>query len=254
MTINQCQQRLAQGVAVHGVSPAGRDARFGHAGIIVNALQTILFAKYLLWMTTFIQGRPVRPLPELTDEVRRGRRRRITEYGEAILHRPCRPVTDFGPAKWAALIDDLFTTMWIAEGCGLAANQVDVDVQLFVYDLTDEYGDRHLGHVFNPRIEVASGFFGAQDSTEGCLSVPGANEWLARPARAILDGFDLSGRPFTIEAAGYFARCLVHETEHLEGTVYLDHLGSVTREHALTHSAARRAEVLARRDARQRQL
>ncbi|MFI5692356.1 peptide deformylase [Kribbella sp. NPDC051586] len=205
-------------------------------------------------MPTFIQGRLARRLPELTDEVRRGTARRITEYGEEILHRPCRPVTEFGAARWGALIDDMFTTMWIAEGCGLAANQVDVDAQLFVYDLTDEYGDRHLGHAFNPRIEAPTALFGTQPGTEGCLSIPGANAPLPRPTRATLHAQDVEGRPFTVDASGYLARCLIHETQHLSGTLYVDHLPPPAHTQALNHSATNRPEVLTQRQNRQQQL
>ncbi|GAA1594345.1 peptide deformylase [Kribbella hippodromi] len=205
-------------------------------------------------MATFIQGRSVRRLPELTDEVLRGSPRRITEYGEAILHRPCRTVREFGADRWAALIDDMFATMWIAEGCGLAANQVDVDARLFVYDLTDENGDRHLGHVFNPRIESLAGIVGDQSGGEGCLSVPGATEQVARPGRVVLRGVDLEARPLQVEASGYLARCLVHETQHLDGTVYVDGLPPSARERALLQSASARNTVFARREARQREL
>ncbi|WP_371401890.1 peptide deformylase [Kribbella sp. NBC_00662] len=205
-------------------------------------------------MPTYIQGRLSRRLPELTDEVRRGTPRRITEYGEEILHRPCRPVSEFGAARWGALIDDMFTTMWIAEGCGLAANQVDVDAQLFVYDLTDEHGDRHVGHAFNPRIETLTALFGTQPGTEGCLSVPGANAPLPRPARASLHAQDLEGHPFTLDATGYLARCLIHETQHLAGTLYVDHLAPRARTTALDHSARNRAEILSRCANREHQL
>jgi peptide deformylase len=205
-------------------------------------------------MPTYIQGRLSRRLPELTDEVRRGTPRRITEYGEEILHRPCRPVTEFGAERWGALIDDMFATMWIAEGCGLAANQVDVDAQLFVYDLTDEYGDRHVGHAFNPRVEAMTALFGTQPGTEGCLSLPGANAPLPRPTRATLHAFDVEGRPFTLDAAGYLARCLIHETQHLAGTVYVDHLSPLAQTNALNRSAANRTDVLTHRQNRQEQL
>ena len=205
-------------------------------------------------MRTLIQGRLARRLPQITDEVRRGNPLRITEYGEPILHHPCRPVTEFGADKWATLIDDMFATMWIAEGVGLAANQVGVDIQLFVYDLTDEDGTRHLGHVFNPRVEASSGLFGDQSGSEGCLSVPGAYALLPRPARATVHGFDLDGEPITIEGTDYFARCLVHETQHLHGLLYVDHLAPDDRERALDASAARRTEVFERRSARTREL
>jgi peptide deformylase len=205
-------------------------------------------------MRTFVQGRPVRGIPELIDEVRRGSPRRITEYGEPILHRPCEPVTEYCAERWSALIDDMFTTLWIANGCGLAASQVGIDAQLFVYDLTDENGIRHLGHVFNPTIETAAAFFGAQAGSEGCLSVPGVYAPLARPARVALNGYDLNGQPFTLEAVDYFARCLLHETQHLQGQVYVDHLTPGERDHALTAAAQQRTAVLDRRAARASQL
>lgn len=205
-------------------------------------------------MPTYVQGRLSRRLPEVLDEVRRGKPLRITEYGEEILHRPCRAVTEFGTARWGRLIDDMFTTMWIAEGCGLAANQVDVDAQLFVYDLTDEYGDRHVGHAFNPRVEASVALLGTQPGSEGCLSVPGANAELARPARAVLHAYDVDGHPFTVESSGYFARCLVHETQHLAGTVYVDHLSPASRADALNTSADERPSVFARRTSRGNQL
>jgi peptide deformylase len=205
-------------------------------------------------MPTYIQGRPSRRLPELLDEVRRGSRLRVTEYGEEILHRPCRPVTEFGVARWGGLIDDMFATMWIAQGCGLAANQVDVDAQLFVYDLTDGYGDRHVGHAFNPRAEVSVALVGLQSGSEGCLSVPGANAPLPRPARAVLHAYDVDGRPFTLDASGYLARCLLHETQHLAGTVYVDHLDPSTRTRALADSTTNRATVFTERATRQNHL
>ncbi|WUJ69275.1 peptide deformylase [Kribbella soli] len=201
-------------------------------------------------MPTFIQGRLSRRLPELTAEVRRGTPLRITEYGEEILHRPCQPVTEFGAARWGALIDDMFATMWIAEGCGLAANQVDVDAALFVYDLTDEYGDRHVGHAFNPRVETMTALFGTQPGTEGCLSVPGANALLPRPTRATLHAQDVNGHPFTLTSTGYLARCLIDETQHLAGTVYIDHLSPHAQTTTLNHSATHRAEVLSHRATR----
>ncbi|GAA3123512.1 peptide deformylase [Kribbella aluminosa] len=205
-------------------------------------------------MPTYIQGRLSRRLPELLDEVRRGTPLRVTEYGEEILHRPCRPVTAFGAERWSRLIDDMFATMWIAEGCGLAANQVDVDAQLFVYDLTDEYGDRHVGHAFNPRVETSTALLGTQPGSEGCLSVPGANAPLPRPTRAVLHAYDLDGIPFTVEASGYFARCLIHETQHLAGTVYVDHLSPVARDDALSESATNRESVFTRRSTRENHL
>jgi peptide deformylase len=173
---------------------------------------------------------------------------RITERGEPILHRPCRPVREFGAERWSRLIDDMFTTMWVAEGCGLAANQVDVDARLFVYDLTDELGQRHVGHVFNPVVEVV----GVREIShpEGCLSVPGADATVTRPAQVIVRGVDLNGVPVTLRADDYFARCLQHESQHLLGQLYTDHLSKSTRRRAHAESDRVRDSVIERRTAR----
>ena len=102
--------------------------------------------------SVFVQGRPADSYPPLAPEARRGKVRRITEVGEEILHKPCRDVTEFGP-DLAALIDDMFLTMYVADGAGLAANQVDVDLRLFVYDCPDDDGVRHVGHIVNPVLD-----------------------------------------------------------------------------------------------------
>jgi peptide deformylase len=173
---------------------------------------------------------------------------RITEEGEPILRRTCRRVSEFGAERWKRLIDDMFTTMWIAEGCGLAANQVDVDAQLFVYDLTDEYGRRHVGHVFNPVVEVV----GVRETShaEGCLSIPGPTTTVTRPAQVTLHGVDLNGIPLTLHANDYLARCLQHETEHLLGTLYPDHVSKSSRRRVYADSARLREDVLEQRAAR----
>ncbi|MFJ3665739.1 peptide deformylase [Streptomyces sp. NPDC090106] len=199
--------------------------------------------------SVFVQGRPVDAYPRLAPEARRGKVRRITETGEGVLHRPCRDVTEFGP-DLAALIDDMFLTMYIAEGCGLAANQVGVDLRLFVYDCPDDDGVRHVGHIVNPVVDAA-GPSGRRllDEGEGCLSVPGAVMDVARPDRAVVRGCDRDGAPLVVEGTGYFARCLAHETDHTEGHVYLDRLSRRERGDALRQMADRRDEVFARRAA-----
>lgn len=197
----------------------------------------------------FVQGNPMDHYPRHAPEARRGSVRRITETGEEVLHKPCRDVTEFGP-DLAALIDDMFLTMYIAEGAGLAANQVGVDLRLFVYDCLDDEGVRHVGHVINPVLEP-QGPVGRRllDDSEGCLSVPGAVMDVPRPDRATVHGLDRDGNPLTLEGTGYFARCLAHETDHVDGHVYLDRLSGRERKEALRQVAARREEVYARRAA-----
>ncbi|AXL90295.1 peptide deformylase [Streptomyces sp. CB09001] len=199
--------------------------------------------------SVFVQGRPTASYPPFAPEARRGAVRRVTEVGEEVLHRPCRDVTEFGP-DLAALIDDMFRTMYVAEGAGLAANQVGVDLRLFVYDCPDDNGVRHVGHIVNP---VLDGLEPAArrllDEGEGCLSVPGAVMAVPRPDRAVVRGLDKDGAPLLVEGTGYFARSLAHETDHVNGHVYLDRLSGRERKAALRQSADRREEVFARRAA-----
>ncbi|TDO55406.1 polypeptide deformylase [Kribbella sp. VKM Ac-2571] len=84
--------------------------------------------------------------------------------------------------------------------------------------------------------------------------MPGANAPLDRPARATLHAYDVNGRPFTLDSTGYFARCLIHETQHLGGTVYVDHLSPGVRAQTLAQSADRRPSVLDHRAGRENQL
>jgi peptide deformylase len=174
---------------------------------------------------------------------------RITVVGEEVLHRPCGPVTEFGTPELAALIEDMVLTMEIAEGAGLAANQVGVDLRLFVYDCRDESGQRHTGHVCNPVLEEPK-VRRLIDDKEGCLSVPGPHLRLARPDHAVVHGQDMHGNPVTVEGRGYFARCLQHETDHVNGHIYLDRLPEKARRQALKEMAEKRDAVFARRAAR----
>ncbi|WP_329335982.1 peptide deformylase [Streptomyces sp. NBC_00663] len=199
--------------------------------------------------SVFVQGRPVDSYPPLAPEARRGKVRRITEVGEEVLHKPCRDVTEFGP-DLAALIDDMFLTMYIADGAGLAANQVGVDLRLFVYDCPDDDGVRHVGHILNPVLDALDpADRKLLDDSEGCLSVPGATMDVPRPDRAVVRGYDKDGAPLVVEGTGYFARCLAHETDHTDGHVYLDRLSKRERKDALRQVADRREEVFARRAA-----
>lgn len=195
-----------------------------------------------------VQGQPVDSYPLLPPEAERGSVRRITVVGEQILHRPCREVTEFGTPALSALIDDMFLTMHVADGAGLAANQVDVDLRVFVYDCPDDHGVRHVGHIINPVLdELDPPGRRLVDEGEGCLSVPGAVMDVPRTDRAVVRGFDKDGRLLVIEGTGYFARCLQHETDHLFGHVYLDRLSKRDRKDALRQMADRREQVFAHR-------
>ncbi|WP_328951921.1 peptide deformylase [Streptomyces sp. NBC_01220] len=195
-------------------------------------------------------GEPVDAYPRFAPEAARGSVRRITVVGEEILRRRCQEVTRFGTPELSRLIDDMFATNQVAEGAGLAANQVDVDLQLFVWDITDEWGVRHVGHIANPvLVEVVAGQRRLIEESEGCLSVPGPYRMVPRLDRAVVRGRDRNGEPLVIEGRGYFARCLQHETDHLRGRLYLDRLAQRDRKTALREMAASKDELLARRAA-----
>ncbi|MET8629772.1 peptide deformylase [Kitasatospora sp. NPDC004669] len=131
----------------------------------------------------------------------------------------------------------------------------DVDLRLFVFDCLDEDGVRHVGHIANPVLDQPDPATRRLiDDAEGCLSVPGADMVVPRTARTTARGFDKDGNPLVIEGKGYFARCLQHETDHLEGQLYLDRLSKRDRKDALRQTAERREAVFARRTRRAAEL
>jgi len=141
--------------------------------------------------------------------------------GDPVLHTSCRPVTEFDDAL-AQLIEDMFASMYVAEGVGLAATQIGVDLAVFVYDCPDASGERQIGHVVNPVVAFTGG--PADAGEEGCLSVPGPYHELERPSEVTVRGVDKDGTEQEVSGTGFFARCLLHETEHLSGILFIDHL------------------------------
>ncbi|HEY8372533.1 MAG TPA: peptide deformylase [Pseudonocardiaceae bacterium] len=150
----------------------------------------------------------------------------IRIVGDPVLHQPTRPVEKFDD-ELRTLVADMFETMAAANGVGLAANQIGVDLRLFVYDCPDDEGNQYRGVVCNPVLETSEvplGMPDPDDDWEGCLSVPGEAFPTGRAAWARVTGFDENGKPITVEGTGFFARCLQHETDHLDGYLYLDRL------------------------------
>lgn len=204
-----------------------------------------------------VMGEPVDSFPEMAPRGQRGSVRRVTVTGEEVLHRRNQEVGPgwFGSAELGQLIDDMFCTMYVAEGVGLAANQVGVDLRLFVYDCPDDDGVRHVGHVVNPVLDERDPATNPLVlENEGCLSVPGPYAELARPEFAVVRGYDGDGAPLVIEGSGYFARCLQHETDHTEGRVYTDRLSKRQRKKVLEQMGTMAEDVLARREANAAQL
>ncbi|MFC0040840.1 peptide deformylase [Actinomadura rayongensis] len=170
-----------------------------------------------------------------------GRARPITLVGTDVLHRPCREVTEFDAAL-AALTEDMFASMYEANGVGLAANQIGVDLRVFVYDCPDGDDVAQKGVVVNPTLVLPEGDARRlDDGEEGCLSVPGPHARVARPDRATCHGFDVTGAPVTVEGTGVLARCLQHETDHLDGKLYIDRLSKRERKRVLDEMEELRA-------------
>jgi peptide deformylase len=197
-------------------------------------------------------GRDVTDYPAQAPEAAEGQVLRVTEAGEEILHRGLAPVgeAEFGGERLKQLIADMFATMYVAEGVGLAANQVGVDQRVFVYDCPDGDGVRHVGHVCNPVVdELPAAERVLDEDDEGCLSVPGPYKPVARPDHAVVRGTDWQGNPLVIEGDGYFARCLQHETDHINGYLYIDRLPARARKDVLKQMQKMRDEVMAKRAA-----
>ncbi len=153
-----------------------------------------------------------------------GRVRPITRWGEPVMHRAQEPVTEFDE-ELRALVADMVATMYAADGVGLAACQIGVDRQVFVFDCPDESGAPVRGVVCNPVVTVPEGKDRALDTgDEGCLSYPGAFVSCPRSDYAEVRGQALDGSSVEYAGTGLVARCLQHETDHCHGTVFGDRL------------------------------
>ncbi|MBM7080585.1 MULTISPECIES: peptide deformylase [Micromonospora] len=165
--------------------------------------------------------------------------RPIRIIGDPVLRTACTPVTRFDAAL-QQLVDDLMDTLTGEPGrAGVAAPQIGVDAQVFVYD-----ADGHRGHLINPTIELSDD---VQDDDEGCLSIPGLYFPTRRALHATVHGVDRHGDPLTISGSGFLARALQHETDHLAGRLYVDTLRGDVRRKALREIRAGRFDSPRRR-------
>lgn len=151
--------------------------------------------------------------------------REVRLFGDPVLLSKADTVTDFD-GTLSHLIDDMLDTMDAHQGVGLAANQVGVLQRVFVYDCE---GTR--GHIVNPKWE-AIGEETLHES-EGCLSIPGVNAPVTRHAQVRVTGQDRHGTPVSFEAEGLLARCVQHESDHLDGVLFLKRLQGDERKAAM---------------------
>lgn len=159
--------------------------------------------------------------------------RPITLHGEPVLHARCAEVTSFDDGL-ATLVKDMYVSMYAARGVGLAANQIGVGLRVFVVDCPDVTGQHVVKHIVNPVLELPPlDERVLHEDDEGCLSVPGPSAELARPNAAVVRGVDVYGNPVEIVGDGLLSRCLQHESDHLEGMVYVDRLSKRARKRVL---------------------
>jgi peptide deformylase len=150
--------------------------------------------------------------------------RPIRLFGDPVLRTPGDPVTTFD-AELRKLVKDLTDTMMDAPGVGLAAPQIGVGLRVFTF-----YVDDVLGHLINPTLKLSTE---VEVDDEGCLSLPGLAYPTSRSFGAVATGFDMHGEPITVEGTGQLARCVQHETDHLDGVLFIDRLDPAQRKLAM---------------------
>ena len=150
----------------------------------------------------------------------------IKTYPNPILAQKAKAVETFDD-KLHRLLDDMAETMYDAPGVGLAAPQVGVSLRVIVVDASPQVEGSKLLKLVNPKIVSAEGKAVCE---EGCLSVPGFTSEVVRPAKIRLEAFDADGNPVTIEDDTFLATVLQHEIDHLDGVLFIDHIGRLKRD------------------------
>jgi peptide deformylase len=150
----------------------------------------------------------------------------VVKYGDPVLTRRAEEVTEFD-SRLHKLIDDMFETMYGASGVGLAAPQVGLLKRLFVMDCSSGRNNKQKVALINPVITLEEG---EQTGDEGCLSFPGIYFPVARPQRVVVRAQDTNGSEFTLDVIDLEARCVSHETDHLDGELFIEYLSPLKRD------------------------
>jgi len=150
----------------------------------------------------------------------------IVKWPATVLENPGEPVSEFND-DLKHLVEDMFETMYAAPGVGLAAVQVGIPKRLFVMDCSGGKDPDQRIALINPEVLAVEG---NQNGEEGCLSFPGIFTPVERSLRAVVRAQDLDGNEFEIDGMELTARCMLHETDHCDGIVFLDKMSSIKRE------------------------
>ena len=148
----------------------------------------------------------------------------IRLFGDPVLRTPAVAVTDFDK-ELRTLVKDLTDTMVEAPGAGLAAPQIGIGLRVFTW-----YVDGELGHLVNPSLDLSDE---EQDGPEGCLSVPDLTFDCKRAMSVVAQGWNMYGDPVSVEGSELLARAIQHETDHLDGVLFIDRLDRETRKAAM---------------------
>ncbi|MBX5493822.1 MAG: peptide deformylase [Bryobacteraceae bacterium] len=151
----------------------------------------------------------------------------IVKYGDPVLERPAENVTEFDTPELHKLIEDMFESMYAARGVGLAAPQIGISRRIAVIDCSAGENPAEKIVLINPEIIATSGI---QTGEEGCLSLPGFRETVSRPNRVTVRAQDVKGEVFEMTGEELLARAFMHETDHLNGTLYISHVSPLKRD------------------------
>ncbi len=166
----------------------------------------------------------------------------IRIFGDPVLRQRASEVVDFDE-RLETLADDMIATMHAASGLGLAANQVGVLKRMFAWGLFDDEGGSEAGAWVNPEVLETSEEL--QESDEGCLSFPGLYYPVDRPLEARIEAFDVHGERHEVTGVGTLARIFLHEIDHLNGIMFIDHLARHDKKEALRRIRAGELEEAA---------
>lgn len=209
VVVAQSAERLVVVQEVAGSTPVDHPK----LGSLWFSITTLFFYQLHLILKSLTQGETLAVLP-------------IVIHGNPVLHQPAQPVTQFD-ASLRQLIEDMYETQELSNGVGLAAPQVGVGLRLFTYKFTNDDGVPPVGVVVNPMLtlgKISTADPTPEEEEEGCLSFPGYGFPLKRAEWVNVSGFDAEGKPLKFEATGWFARVMQHETDHLDGKLYVNRL------------------------------
>ncbi len=151
----------------------------------------------------------------------------IVKYGDPVLERPTEIVTDFNTPELNKFLEDMFESMWAAKGVGLAAPQIGFSRRIAVIDTSAGEDPSQKLVLINPEIVKIGG---SQVSEEGCLSIPGFREQVKRGKSVTVRAQKASGEVFEMAGEDLLARAFLHETDHLNGRLYITHISALKRD------------------------